>query len=375
MKLALVTTWYQGNGNEATQQVLGPQELPSHWNGEWNRTLMGKQPALFTDETGSNLTIVDPQVLRDAMESIARGGRRLRVVWGVTPQNTGAADPSSTGNLTREGRFTELHFKHKRIQDIEWEVNFEWQSRGIPQNKVSSVRAPTVNSNSAAYQNKINALVAANVQASLASGIPSNVTLGQIEALADYPTSLANSLAREVQQISSDVGTVVAIAATLASQPVQIANRALNLARNTVAELNTFYDTLSEVPIEYMSLKSDVSSIAFAVNTYYPQSDAARDAARTGQQFLVQLQQEIQSLDNVSLSNPQRLSNPNGVSQVYQCSAGDTPAFISQKFYGTPDHAVDILRANKMSWYTPTFVAGKILSIPVLPAVNADRQV
>jgi len=372
MKLSVVTTWYPGNGDEATQQVLGPQELPSRWNGEWNRTRLGRQPALYSDETGSQITMVDPTDLRDVLESIARAGRRLRVVWGVT-SDTG--DPSATGTLTREGRCTELKFKHTRVQDIEWEGNFEWQSRGTQTQKVSSTRANTVNSNSAAYQNKINALVAANVQASLQSQAPSNITLGQIEALANYPTALTNALAREVQQIASDVGTVVDIAATLASQPVQIANRAINLARNTVSEINSFYDELSEVPIEYMSLKTDVASICFAINTYYPQSDAARDAANVGQQFVIDLQQEIQSLDNVGLINPQRLTNPNSVQQVHVCKVGDTPVSVSQEYYQTPDHAVDILRANKMSWYTPTFPPGKIVIIPVLPSINAIRQV
>src|SRR5208283_5301007 len=105
--------WYPGNGDEATQQVLGPQELPSRWNGEWNRTRLGRQPALYSDETGSQITMVDPTDLRDVIESITRAGRRLRVVWGVT-SDTG--DPSATGTLTREGRCTELKFKHTRVQ-------------------------------------------------------------------------------------------------------------------------------------------------------------------------------------------------------------------------------------------------------------------
>lgn len=372
MKVNVVTTWYPGNPDEATQQVLGPQELPSRWQGEWRRTLMGKQPAAITDETGDLTTIVNPADLRDLFEDIARGGRRLRVVWGVTSDTN---DPSATGKLTREGRITNLTFKHTRLQDIEWEIEFAWQSRGATQSKVSSTRASTVNSNSGALRNKVNALVAANIAASFASTAPSNLTLGQIEALADYPSKLVTALASRVQQIASDVGAVVSIAATLSSQPVQIANRALNLARNTMSDLNSFADTLSQVPLEQLSTKSDLASLLQALNAFFPQVDAARDAATTGQQFAAELQQEIQSLDNAGLINPQRLTNPNAAQQVYVCKAGDTPALVSQRFYQTPDHAVDILRANKLSWYTPTLPAGKILIIPVLQSNNVVRQV
>ena len=48
----IVTTWYPGNGQEATQQNLGPREMPSAWEGEWKRTLMGKSPSIFIDEGG-----------------------------------------------------------------------------------------------------------------------------------------------------------------------------------------------------------------------------------------------------------------------------------------------------------------------------------
>lgn len=378
MKVAIATTWYPGNADEATQQVLGPQELPSRWNGEWNRTLLGKSPALFNDENGTPNTVIAPQDLWDIFESIARGGRRLSVVWGVTQDPAASAaelNALANGKVVRQGRMTELKFKATRIQDIAWEVEFAWQSRGQTQNKVTSTRASTVNSNSAALQNKINALQAANTQASLAYQNPSNLTLGQIEAFANYPTTLVNSLANQITQITNDFGTVIAIAATLASQPLQISNRALNLARNTVSQLNSFYDTLSEISVEQLYDKNDLASLLRAVNAFFPQSDAARDAARTAQQFTADLATEIQSLDNAGLINPQRLADPNSLQQVYVCKSGDTPAFVSQKFYQTPDHAVDILRANKLSWYTPTFNAGKILIIPVLQSVNAIRQV
>jgi nucleoid-associated protein YgaU len=74
-------------------------------------------------------------------------------------------------------------------------------------------------------------------------------------------------------------------------------------------------------------------------------------------------------------TDPTRLGNPNTVIAAYIIKAGDTPESISQHFYKTPDHAVDILRANKLSWYTATLTAGHILIIPALATQSASQGV
>ena len=74
----LVTTWYPGNPDEGTQQNLGPKEMPSAWQGDWRRTMMGSCPTPCTDQQGNVTSVVDPSILRDTLESIFRAGRRLR---------------------------------------------------------------------------------------------------------------------------------------------------------------------------------------------------------------------------------------------------------------------------------------------------------
>ena len=39
--LKVVTTWYTGN-DQATQQVLGPRDPPSKWEGRWARTMLSR---------------------------------------------------------------------------------------------------------------------------------------------------------------------------------------------------------------------------------------------------------------------------------------------------------------------------------------------
>src|ERR1700722_19815557 len=61
MKVSAVTTWYPGNPDEATQQVLGPQELPSRWNGDWRRTMIGTSPGGYIAEGGTALQLLAPR--------------------------------------------------------------------------------------------------------------------------------------------------------------------------------------------------------------------------------------------------------------------------------------------------------------------------
>jgi hypothetical protein len=80
----IITTWYPGNGVEGSQQNLGGTLMPSTWSGEWKRTLMGRSPSVFTDETGTRRALVDPHELWLALDDIRKGGARLRVTWAAS---------------------------------------------------------------------------------------------------------------------------------------------------------------------------------------------------------------------------------------------------------------------------------------------------
>jgi acetolactate synthase small subunit len=367
-KLGMKTTWYPGNGEEATQQVLSPQELPSKWSGEWNRTRLGRTPCLFDPGTGYARPIIDPLSLWNALETLQRGGRRLRVIWAVD-----GTTPSSTGKVVREGRIEEVKFKPDRLQDIKWEANFEWMSRGGSTSRVTSTRSNSVTSNSAAYLNALNKLIAANALASAQQFNPSSLNLGQLEALANYPTTLTNSLARKVQQIQYDVGTLVDLAATVASQPVSVANRAISLARDTLSNVNSYRDTIGQVPVELLTLNDNVSALCQAVNTFFPQSDDADQLSIVGTSYNAQLLQQLQSTGGYM--TPNRLQDPNNALQVYVARRGDTLPFISQKFYGNPDHAADIAIANGLPWAAPAFTTPTVIVIPVLSTLSATTAV
>lgn len=368
----VVTTWYPGNSIEATQGVLGPTEMPSHWQGEWNRTRMSRAPAQWQDVGGDLTPVVEPYALWNILEAIFRGGQRLRVTWAVSSDDN---LPSQTGKVVREGRCTDWDFKPDRIQDIAWDMTWEWMSRGGSTPRVTSVRGNLIQNTSAAYLAKITALVIANTAAVNLNRNPNSLTLGQIEQFASTPSKLADSLARQVQAIGSQVQQVVDIASTLATQPVQVAQRATSLARNTVAQTNNFYQSLSQIPYETMTNRLKFDGFIRASVTFANNSDLAQDAARQGREFAAQLRQTVQATALTGALSNDGTSTPAQVQQVYTCKAGDTPEGVSQLFYSTSDHAVDILRANRLAWHTSKLNPGKILIIPNLSNATTTQGV
>jgi hypothetical protein len=367
-KLQVKTTWYPGNGEEATQQVISPQDLPSRWSGEWNRTRLGRTPCLFDPGTGSPQQIVDPLSLWNAFETLQRGGKRLQVVWAVNGD-----DQSSTGKVVRQGRIEEFKAKPQRLQDIGWEANFEWMSRGGQTSRVTSTRSSSVASNSASLQNALNGLIQANQDASDEEFNPTYLTLGQSEAFAEDPSDLSENLAGQISDISDDITSLIALATATSAQPLSISNRALSLARNTIDNINTFRDTLGQIPVELLTQNENVSALAQAINAFFPQADAADQLSITSTEYLAQLQQQQQSTGGYV--TPNRLGDPNNALQVYIAHVGDTLPFISSMFYGNPDHAADIAMANGLPWQFPVFETPTVLIIPVLPTVSATTSV
>lgn len=362
----VITSWYNGNGDEATQSVLGPREMPSTWSGDWRRTMMGRTPAQLIGGTGGSAgfdLVRSPMVLAEALEAIFRSGSRLRVTWSVT---SATGNPDEEGRIVRVGIAETWKFKVTRVTDIEWEIKFAWAGRGVQTQRVTNTRAGTVTTSSQSLNNAINKLIAQSIRAQFAKDNPRSLTLGQLEQLANAPTALVTKFTRKVQQISSEVTQVVNIASTLANQPAHITAAVANQAHNCVSQANNFRDQLDQIPIELQSNRSRVDSVLRAGSSFARQSQAAGDVAKAASDLGKQLQTQLIAVALTGALNPKRISGPGAVQAVYVAVDGDTPQRVSQKFYKSPDHAVDILRANRLPLHQPSFFPGKILVIPSL---------
>ena len=377
----IVTTWYPGNSVEATQQNLGPRESPSSWEGMWRRTMMGKFPTPAKDETGADVKIVAPWVLRDFLEDILRGGQRLRVTWVVTGAEKAGVHATKIGNIdstiVREGRAKSWKFKHDRMQDIGWTIEFEWLGRGGTSAKALSKRTDnardSVNALDQSVQTALNLMD--DKLASLASNVrlsSSKFSLGQLEQLAKMPGALVTSFARQIQQNVSALKQLGEIAKTVADTPFQITNTMVDLARNTMAVANNFVDEMSRIPAEMHSTQHKVGDMARAAKHFGDVTDAAATVSQRAQELREKVLAGQHSQANGRQHGPQATSGAANaaVVAVYMTKQGDTPEGISMKFFKSADHGVDILQANRLPWHTSVLPAGKPLVIPVLSSLK-----
>jgi hypothetical protein len=381
--LAVTTTWYPGNADEADQQVVGPQELPATWSGGWHRTMLGRTPAKLVDSSGARLTVSAPSDLANFFEGMQRAGRRLRVTWASdqAPSNGagGTLDTSVTISLkiVREGRCKKFEYRPHTVHDFDWAMEWDWLGRGKSTQNVTSTRSGVLTQLGAAYESAIQAILDAANAAQAAKFAPTAITIGQLAALANTPSLAVASALRSVTQLQNELGQIVGIAKTLQSQPASVANMAINHARNTQAQAKAIYREFSSQGVETLSKKGDAASVLAAHSSFGPVQDDCLLGARAAKSFEAEVRKSA-TVAQQWLGGEKSLAqqpSANTILTVVTAKDGDTPKAMSQRWYGTPDHDVDILRANGLSWYLPRFAKGQRVVIPVISAATSSTAV
>lgn len=383
----IVTTWYPGNGLEASQQVLGPKEMPSQWSGEWNRTRMGRAPSYYVDETGTLRGLVDPHELWTILDDFRMAGSRLRVTWsvrgrqilGTNLSSATATDKEVDFSIVREGRIKNLKINPDRLTDIKWAMELHWMSRGGRIDKVASVRRDEDLALAAtAVSRSIDALgfytdtklVSLNKNVRLSA---SNLTLGQLEAMANAPLKAVNTAMSKLRYNVNQFKRIGNLARKLATTPFAVANSVLDFARNTNAIANQFVDSFGRTPPELLSTKQKVADLARATNYFGQIADGMRNTAKEASALDLRLRQAlVAGANRGSLTVKESSTTRAGdLIAIHVCKTGDTPQRVSSKYFGNPDQGEPILRANRLPLHTPSFRPGLILIIPAL--VNAPR--
>jgi len=374
----ILTTWYPGNGTEASQQNLGPQDMPSAWSGEWNRTRMGRAPSYYFDEYGAMSLVVDPHVLWGNLDAIRIAGARLRVTWSVRGRSvTGSPKTGSDSpvdfNLVREGRIKVLKISPDRLTDMKWNMELHWMSRGGTQDKISNVRrdddiskAVTAVSSSIGA---LNDLLAIRTQAIIDSKLASVTTLslGQLEAMANAPLKAVNAALSKLRYNLGQLNRVASLAKKLATTPAAVANSVLDFARDTQAVANDFVDSMGRTPIELQTNKQKVADLVRASKYFGNITDGMNDTAKQSSDLDIRMRQAlVAGANRGSLAVKDASTKQNDIMAVYVCKTGDTPQRVSLKYYGNPDQGDAILKANRRPLYTPFFRPGLILVIPNL---------
>ena len=351
-QMRMATKWYVGNNAEATQQVLGPIELPSDWEGKWRTTQMLACPSYFTDKNRQRNAITRASTMRDAIEMIATAGQKLRVTWS-TGQTGGVNNPRS---LVRVGRIHEWKFPHDRMDDIGWNITFEWMGRGRSTQVAVALRGEDHEASRRDTQQKLaDALATAFTDQAVASSQKrmqnspaTSLSLGDLEAFANGPSQMLRSFTRLADSIVNRLKHIGDLAIKLENLPLELANQGLDVANNAVAVANQFVDQITSTPVEYLSMQSKVANLLQAAAYYEAREQDAekvvdsaltmRDSWRTAR---------VSPADGGG--SHAASASVGDIVGTWVTRQGDTYASISSRFYQTSEHGYAIAKANALS--------------------------
>lgn len=353
----VITTWFPGNGADASQQVLGPIELPSEWNGEWSTTMLVVEPCKLD---GGNITRAS--TLRDVMEELCAAGQLLRVTW--VQETAGLAR-----RVVREGRLVEVDFTHARADDIGWKASFEWTGRGQRVQRVVAFRTDSTSAQVEAQAKALDDLVAKIDNASIASkdGVPGaadSFSLGDLEAMADYPNQLMKQVSQFGKQLANRARHIGDLIRKVRGLPSELAGQLVDVATNAIAVANQFVDAMGQPAPEALALDGKVSRMLQAASYY----GDAQTAAGLVVDAAVKLRESAIARRRAAENPGQRgtASGEGDVIAVHVVREGDVLQSISQTYYGTTALAPAIARANGLAGYAVQVDVGTILVIPTI---------
>jgi hypothetical protein len=354
------TTWYPGNAQQATQHILGPVEADSDWEGFWRTTQLIRTPAQFTDENHETTRITSAFSLMQVMEDVCRRGATLSVEWGDNLRDLNR-------RLVREGIADEINFRVDRADDISWTITWKWSGRGVQQQKVAAFRTEdgVAKIRDAILRGQeILQLEALDTIVSKRRDVrnsASQFSLGQLENLAKAPLEITRSFTRKIQQIVGRFKKLGEIINQVRSLPTQLANQGLDQAANAVSVCNNFIDTMSRKPPEALTARARLSNLTRSLTFYGDAMTTSKLLRRSAQGLRTQLEGSQKQASTILAVHVCRARYPN---------RSETLASISITYYGVPDYAAGIAKANGLPLNQVSVSPGDILTIPTLSVIK-----
>jgi hypothetical protein len=346
------TTWYPGNGAEACQHVLGPQDPPMDYEGMWRRTLLGRTPVLLTEQ-GAETQVVFPMDLYALFDDICRRGHKVRVTWAAL-DGTGA----DRGKIVREGRLQKFTASPDRVDDVGWKMHFEWSGRGQAMQRVAVSREGDIIASISKAKSAANALASMRIASQAISSIaniPGSVnklTLGQLEQLMKVPDQMFQAVSREAQRLVSTFDRIGGLVNRARALPFSIANSALATAHDAISVANRFQDQMGRISPEQMSTQTSAADVLRAANHFSRGTDSARQCAESAHE----LQMKARSLGSSGTATGITADKP-AMLGIHVVHAGETVSSIAKKWYNNADATDPICRSNKLP--LNTVVPGK----------------
>jgi hypothetical protein len=197
-------TWYPGNPR-ASVQMLGTEESPSTLSGYWKDRFLKTTTAAGIDVDSPQAMALwngqrpeDALALTLAVEQLRLGGQLLQMKW---------------DEQVREGILLRFKQTWHRREDVEWEMEFQWTSRGEPAQPTTFAVTPAVDTVSTTLRAKTDDL--------LEKAAP------VFEVVAGFNRALDNLL-NEIDAAASSVSSTAVNLAGLISTPQDAVKRVLS---------------------------------------------------------------------------------------------------------------------------------------------------
>ncbi|CAB4155004.1 LysM domain [uncultured Caudovirales phage] len=338
------TTWYPGNP-VATQQVLGPTELPTTMQGKWKTRYM--TGSILVNGSESEIKTAEQAV--KLFRGLARAGKLVRVQW--------------SGEV-RRGLIRRFVPTYDRAHDAAWELELEWQSL----NDEEAPRGGGVE------------------EAGKSSDLLS--FLDKLENIAALVPLAADILASDVALIVDTINRVRAVVSDC-FQLLRAAETLVNLPGTLLGSLKSNVGMLEREVADLVSrvtgprisgltgaaaIKGDTSDPAFSRQGFALTSSSAtqelqfeiwrRSIASASQNLLFAAQQQ-------SRATLRRAQPPTAL--VVTVGEGETLYSLSARYYGAPDYANFLASANRLT--SVVVPPGVQLRIPPRPTgANAAAE-
>lgn len=325
----VVTTWYAGNP-KASQQVLGPTESPSDFEGVWRLVLLLRSPATaeFFSSTANSLglvvEVVDPPELVEMMDSLRRAGQELKVSW---------------GGIVRTGRLQKFKAVYERLEDVRWSATFEWNGRNETRPAVhENVSDRSIGLLERAFQAFADAVATANRAFDAVEGTdPSSTAFS------------ARTLVNGARKIQSAVSRATALAdrtVRVAKLPVDVVRSFSSIAVDVKAQVRNVADGVGDTPTELLAARDDVEHVLSSYSSFHAASYQAE-----------RLADEMDRQDRARVARVEP-----AVLDVVVARVGQSLRELAQRYYDDPDSWQAIADANGMDG--SVVAEGGVLIIP-----------
>ena len=321
-------TWYPGNA-VATVQMLGAEEKPTVISGMWKDRFLKSATDEGQAVSPTAIALADGQQVVDVFDLVARveemrlAGQLLEVKW---------------DGLTRHGLLLRFRQAWLRREDVEWEMEFGWVSRGEVQT------APT-----------LPLVPSANDFADTVRGLTSQLQ----EAFSSPPFQVVEEFTAEVAAAVSEIDDAV-----LESE---------NAVRGTMEQVSAPVDAAERTLAAAESIKRAASSIVTTVETFPPVevvktgsiSTLSLGDALVADVYVRRLKQLARQLELTAAEQGQVLRASARQEVLLASFVAPGPMDlreVSTHFYGQPDGWRTLLEYNRLE--TSTLSAGMLVLVP-----------